>query len=90
MQTDATPEQIAQVVKEIKKYGLRADVSQGTYRTVIGLVGDETKIPFDHLATLPGVKEAFMIDAPYKLISREYNKFSETGEQPFVVKVGNI
>ena len=90
MQTDATQKQIARVVKEIKKYGLRASVSQGTFRTVIGLVGDETKIPFDHLATLPGVKEAFMIDAPYKLISREYNKFSETGEQPFVVKVGDI
>lgn len=90
MQTDATPEQIAQVVKEVKKYGLRADVSHGAYRTVIGLVGDETKIPFDHLATLPGVKEAFMIDTPYKLISREYNKFSETGEEAFVVKVGNI
>ncbi|MBI2328913.1 MAG: 3-deoxy-7-phosphoheptulonate synthase [Chloroflexi bacterium] len=90
MQTDATPEEIAQVIKEVKRYGLRADVSRGAYRTVIGLVGDETKMPFDHLATLPGVKEAFMIDTPYKLISREYNKFSETGERPFVVKVGNI
>ena len=33
MKTDATPEEIAQVVKEVKKYGLRADVSQGAYRT---------------------------------------------------------
>lgn len=90
MQTDATQEQTAQVVKEIKKYGLRADVSRGAYRTVIGLVGDETKIPFDHIATLPGVKEAFMIDTPYKLISREYNKLSETGDQPFTIKVGNV
>ena len=77
MKTDATSEQIAQVVKEIKKYGLRADVSQGTYRTVIGLVGDERKIPFAHFTTLPGVKEAVMVETPYKLISREYSKFSE-------------
>ncbi len=90
MQADATREEIAQVIKEVKKYGLRADVSKGANRTVIGLVGDESKISFDHLATLPGVKEAFMIDAPYKLISRDYNKFSGTGEQHFVVKVGNI
>jgi len=90
MKTDATPEQIAEVVKEIKKYGLRADVSTGAYRTVIGLIGDETKIPFDHFATLPGVKEAMRIETPYKLISREYNKFSETEDERFVVKVGNI
>jgi 3-deoxy-7-phosphoheptulonate synthase len=90
MKTDATREDIAQVIKEIEKYGLRADVSRGAYRTVIGLVGDETKISFDHFATLPGVKEAMMVETPYKLIKREYNKISETGEQRFVVKVGNI
>ncbi|MBA7506793.1 Phospho-2-dehydro-3-deoxyheptonate aldolase [subsurface metagenome] len=79
MKTDATKEQIAQVVKEIKRYGLRADVSKGKYRTVIGLVGDETKIPFTHFAVLPGVKEAMMVETPYKLISREYSKFFEGG-----------
>ncbi len=89
MKTDATPEQIDQVVKEIKKYGLRADVSKGAYRTVIGLVGDERKIPFDHFAVLPGVREARMVDIPYKLISREYSKFFE-GLEPMVIKVGAI
>lgn len=90
MKTDATQEEITRVVKEIKKYGLRAAVSSGDFRTVIGLVGDESKIDFAHFATLPGVKEAMMVEAPYKLINREYNKLSETGEQRFVVKVGNI
>jgi len=90
MNADATSEQITDVVKEIRKYGLRADVSRGAYRTVIGLVGDETRIPFDHFATLPGVKEAMMVDTPYKLISREYNKQYNTEEQPFVVKAGNL
>jgi len=90
MKTDATQEQIAQVVKEIKRCGLRADVSQGKYRTVIGLVGDETKIPFAHFAVLPGVKEAIMVETPYKLISREYSKFFEGEGEGLIVKVGNI
>jgi 3-deoxy-7-phosphoheptulonate synthase len=90
MKTDATAEQVNQVVKEIKKYGLRADVSQGKFRTVIGLVGDEGKIPFAHFATLPGVKEAVMVEIPYKLISREYSKFFEREGENLVVKVGNI
>jgi len=90
MKADATREQVAQVIKEIKKYGLKADVSKGAYRTVIGLVGDETQVEFAHFATLPGVKEARMVETPYKLISREYNKLFETGGEPSVVKVGNI
>ena len=90
MKTDATQGQIAGVIKEIKKYGLRSDVSKGAFRTVIGLVGDESQVDFAHFAALPGVKEAMMVEAPYKLISREYNKFFATGKERFVVKVGNL
>ena len=90
MKTDATQEQIDQAITEIKKYGLRADVSQGTYRTVIGIIGDESKVDFAHLALLPGVKEAMRIETPYKLISREYNKITEGDTERRVIKVGNI
>ena len=90
METDATQEQIAHVVKEVKKYGLRADVSKGAFRTVIGLVGDESKIPFSHFAALPGVKEAMGVEISYKLISREYAKFFEGVSESRVVKVGSI
>jgi len=90
MKTDATQEQIAQVIKEIKRYGLRADVSKGAYRTVIGIVGDEKEVDFARLALLPGVKEAMRIETPYKLISREYSKFLEGESERRVVKVGNI
>ncbi len=90
MKTDATQEQIAQVIKEIKRYGLRADVSKGEYRTVIGIVGDEREVDFAHLAILPGVKEALRIETPYKLISREYSKFIEGEGERRIVKVGNI
>ena len=91
MKTEATQEEITNVVKEIKKYGLKADVSRGEFRTVIGLVGDERKIPFSHFAVLPGVKEAMMVEAPYKLISREYNKLSGGEEsERRIIKVGNI
>ena len=76
MKSDATQEQISAVVKDIETHGLRADVSQGDFRTIIGLIGDERKISFDHLAMLPGVKEARMVETPYKLISREYARLS--------------
>jgi len=90
MRAEATEEEIANVVKEIERYGLKADVSKGEYRTVIGLVGDERKIPFSHFAVLPGVKEAMMVEIPYKLISREYSKLFGEESEHRIVKVGNL
>ena len=90
MKSEATKEEVASVVKEIKKFGLKADVSQGEFRTVIGLIGDERKADFSHFATLPGVKEAFMVEAPYKLISKEYGKrFDGEGERR-QIRVGDV
>ena len=90
MKTGATQEQIDNVVREIAKYGFRGDVSHGEYKTIIGLVGDERKAPFEHFAALPGVKEAIPVETPYKLISREYTKLfrDTTGDKQ--IKVGKV
>ena len=90
MKKDATTGQIKHVIDEIKKFGLRADVSKGEFRTVIGLVGDESRVSFAHLAALPGVKEARMVETPYKLISREYSSLFEKEGRSHIVRVGDI
>ena len=90
MNSDATREQMDNVIKEIKRLRLRADVSKGEYRNVIGIVGDERQIDFAHFATFPGVKEVMMIEAPYKLISKEYGKLSEELSEHKVIRVGNV
>ncbi len=90
MKSEATKEEITSVVKEIKRLGLKADVSRGEFRTVIGLIGDERRADFSHFATLPGVKEAFMVETPYKLISKEYGRrFDEEGDRR-QIRVGNV
>ncbi len=90
MRKDATPEQIDHIIAEVKRRGLRADISKGEYRSVIGLIGDERKISFDHFATLPGVKEVLRIERPYKLVSREYGKFFESPDKYRRIKVGKV
>ena len=75
MKTDATEEDILRVVAEVEEGGLRAAVIRGEYQTVIGPVGDERKLDFDRLCTFSGVKEAERVEAPYKLISKEYARF---------------
>jgi len=90
MDSDATPEQVDKVIKEIKSQRLRADVSKGQFRSVIGIVGDEREIDSTHLATLPGVKEVISIETPYKLISREYGKLSDGSGEPKVIRMGDV
>ena len=85
MKKDATDKEVQNVIDEIKKYGLRADVSRGEYRTIIGLVGDESHASFAHLSVLPGVKEARMVEAPYKLINREYSSAFEEEEGTLIL-----
>ena len=90
MKKSATEENIKDVIGEIEKRGLRADVSRGEFRTVIGLIGDESRVSFAHLSVLAGVKEARMVEIPYKLISREYSELFVDKDESRIVQVGDI
>ena len=72
MQTDATQDQIAAVVIRVEEYGLRAHLSSGEERTVIGAVGDRRPVMMDQFLHLPGVDRVVPISRPYKLASREF------------------
>lgn len=72
MQTDATQDQIAAVVMRVEEYGLRAHLSSGEERTVIGAVGDRRPVILDQFLHLPGVDRVLPISRPYKLASREF------------------
>ncbi|MDX9986207.1 MAG: 3-deoxy-7-phosphoheptulonate synthase [Dehalococcoidales bacterium] len=90
MKKGATAEEIAGVVNDLKSHGLSADVSRGEIRTVIGIIGDESRISAAHLETLPGVKEVRLIETPYKLINREYSTLFDGKTESRVVKVGAV
>ena len=72
MQIDATQDQIAAVVERVEEYGLRAHLSSGEERTVIGAVGDRRPVILDQFLHLPGVDRVLPISRPYKLASREF------------------
>jgi 3-deoxy-7-phosphoheptulonate synthase len=90
MKADATQEQLDNVIREITRHGLRGDVSKGEFKTVIGLIGDDRKIPFAQFAAMPGVKEVIPVEIPYKLISREYTKFFRGPTEDKRIKVGKV
>ena len=84
MKSGATGDDVRHVVERIEELGLKAHVSKGTERTVIGVIGDERFIKREQLSLLPHVDDVIPILKPYKLASREF-KQSNT-----IVKVGNV
>jgi len=72
MRTEATQEQIAAVVARIEQQSLRAHLSCGAERTVIGAIGDGRPVNQDQFVLMPGVDRVVPISRPYKLASREF------------------
>ena len=72
MKSNATKAELRQVVQKIKSAGLKVDVSQGDFQTVIGIIGDEKKVDFDQIKSMPGVYDVMRIQVPYRLMSRSY------------------
>ena len=82
MGSEITDAQINTVVKKIEAAGLKANISRGVERTVIGAIGDERKLEAEMFTTLPGVESAMHIAKQYKIVSRESHK------QNTIVEIG--
>ncbi len=72
MKPNASKVQLDEVVQKIKSAGLKVDISRGEFQTVIGIIGDEKKVDFDQIKSMPGVYDAVRIQVPYRLASRSY------------------
>src|SRR5919199_4034243 len=97
MHPSATAEEVEHVIEVLRLHNLKAQVSEGEERTVIGVIG--TGFPDDLLETLevlPGVDRVTRITRPYKLASRDFkpaDTIVDAGGQPiggreFVVMAG--
>ena len=74
LKPDATKQDIDHIIERANKLGLKPHVSQGTERTIIGLIGPEDALRAVPLEAFPGVENVIPILAPYKLVSREFKK----------------
>jgi len=88
MKKSATPEDIEQSVRNVEALGLKANIIQGTERTVIAAVGEERVAGIGSLESGPGVDEVLSILAPYKMASREA-KPDDTTVRAGSLTVGN-
>ena len=69
---------IRNIEKKLSKWGLTANVTiKGTERTIIGVVGDTTKVTVDEedaIRAMDCVEKVMRIIKPFKLASREFQK----------------
>jgi 3-deoxy-7-phosphoheptulonate synthase len=84
LRPNPTKPEIDHVLERIKELGLKAHLSQGEHRTIIGVIGDENKLQAEPLQAIAGVEQVLPIMKPFKLASREFNK------KDSVVVVGNV
>lgn len=84
LRSDVSEDQLQHVLETVESLGFRTHLSRGTYRTIIGLIGDETKISPEPLKAIPGVADVVPVLPPYKLASREAHP------QPSIVNVKGV
>ena len=68
-----TVEQRDQLIKWFEDQGLRVHVSVGEYQTVLGLIGDTTKVDTDMLELLDIVDFVKRITEPFKNANRKFH-----------------
>ena len=74
LRPDATKKDIDRLIEKVEKLGLKAMVSKGVERTIIGVIGEEDILRVQPLEAFPGVEKVMPILKPYKLASREFKK----------------
>ncbi|MDW7674276.1 MAG: 3-deoxy-7-phosphoheptulonate synthase [Bacillota bacterium] len=75
---------VENVVKRLEREGFVIHLSQGVERTVIGAVGDKTRLSTMAVEVMSGVEKVIPILKPYKLASREF-KSEDT-----VIKINDV
>lgn len=73
MKPDATKENIQKVEERLQQVGLKAHLSTGEDRTIIGVIGDRKKIANLEVSMLEGVEKTVRITEKYKLVSRHFH-----------------
>jgi 3-deoxy-7-phosphoheptulonate synthase len=74
---NASEEEIRHVVKKLESRGLKVNISKGTERVIIGVIGDTSKITEeeeDAIRATACIENVVRILKPYKLASREFRK----------------
>ncbi len=72
MEVDALESQIEHIIERLDEQGFSVHRSTGVEHTLLGVIGNTSKLDVRDMKIMPGVADAYRITAPYKLVSREF------------------
>src|ERR1700726_2853630 len=73
MRRHSTPEEIAEVRKQVEHFGYKVHSIEGEERVVIGVVGiGDVTACLESVEAMPQVEKVVPISAPYKFVSKEF------------------
>ena len=73
LKPDTNEKDVKELVNKVESFGLVAHVSKGEETTVIGMVGDVTKVDPKQLEVSPVVDHVMRVSEPYKLANRAFH-----------------
>lgn len=96
MKREASEGLISKVLEKIESLGMKAHLSRGTIRTIVGVVGDNSNTEPGTFESLEGVERVVPLLGPFKLASRDFKKEdtvfsidgSRIGEKKIIVMAG--
>ena len=79
-----TPEQTAHLVEWLKQMNLDVHISEGVEVTILGLIGDTTRVDMELLKSLEIVEKVTRVSEPFKQANRKFHP------KDTIVQAGNI
>jgi len=83
MRPDTSQEDIQRLVEKLEKMDLEVGITNGVGCTILGLVGDTSKLDIDLIAALDIVQDVKRVQEPYKNANRKFHP------EDTVIPVGN-
>ena len=84
LKQEAKNEDVTRIEQGVKEKGLEAHISKGENQTIIGLVGDTTKVDPESIEVDPAVEKVMHVSEPYKLANRAFHP------EDSVIDVGGV
>ena len=79
-----TPDQLSHLVSWLQHMNLDVHISEGQEVTILGLIGDTTRVDMELLGSLDIVESVKRVSDPFKQVNRKFHP------KDTVVEVGNV
>jgi len=83
MKPNATDKNIKNVINHIEALGLKTHLSKGDSITIIGIIGDKTKLP-NSIKLLDGIEKLVPVSESYKLANKKFK------QEPTVIQIDDL